>query len=94
VSEENGVWTIKTSTVLRSMVLSFELEKEFDHTTPDGRVVTVLVSQEGNERFHSHASICFHMMKKSMDKNFQEYQLTNSAQFLTNTTQACLFYLT
>merc|ERR1711976_518493 len=49
VTEENGVWTIKTSTTLKSMELKFELNKEFDETTPDGREVKALVTQEGNK---------------------------------------------
>jgi len=45
VKEEGGVWTIKTSTTLKSIELKFELGKEFDETTPDGREVKSLVIQ-------------------------------------------------
>ncbi len=36
VSENDGVWTIKTSTTLKTMELKFEIGKEFEETTPDG----------------------------------------------------------
>merc|ERR1712170_228455 len=49
VSEENGVWTILTSTTLKSMELKFELGKEFEETTADGRDVKAIVTQEGNK---------------------------------------------
>merc|ERR1711892_753943 len=48
VSEEGGVWTIKTSTTLKTMELKFKgdwyllpgkLGEPFDETTPDGREV-------------------------------------------------------
>merc|ERR1711913_176157 len=39
VSEADGVWTIKTSTTLKSMELKFKIGEEFDETTPDGRDV-------------------------------------------------------
>ena len=43
VSEDNGTWTIKTSTTLKAMELKFKLDEEFDETTPDGREVTAKV---------------------------------------------------
>merc|ERR1712240_385206 len=46
VSEEGGVWTIKTSTTLKTMELKFKLGGEFDETTPDGREVTATVTHE------------------------------------------------
>merc|ERR1712066_979836 len=46
VSEEGGVWTIKTSTTLKTMELKFKLGEEFDETTPDGREVTAKVTLE------------------------------------------------
>merc|ERR1711874_419191 len=48
VSEEGGVWTIKTSTTLKSMELKFKVGEEFDENTPDGREVTAIVTLEGN----------------------------------------------
>merc|ERR1711915_174024 len=49
VSEEGGVWTIKTSTALKSMELKFKIDEEFDETTPDGREVTAKVTLDGNK---------------------------------------------
>nr|ALS04896.1 cellular retinoic acid-binding protein 2 [Pseudodiaptomus poplesia] len=49
VSEENGTWTIKTSTTLKTMELKFKIGEEFDGTTPDGRDVTALVTLDGNK---------------------------------------------
>merc|ERR1711887_192313 len=46
VSEDGGVWTIKTSTTLKTMELKFKLGEEFDETTPDGREVTAVVTFE------------------------------------------------
>ena len=49
VSEEGGVWTIKTSTTLKSVELRFKIGEEFDETTPDGREVTAKVTLDGNK---------------------------------------------
>ena len=49
VSEAGGVWTIKTSTSLKSMELKFKIGEEFDETTPDGREVTAKVTVDGNK---------------------------------------------
>merc|ERR1712096_220772 len=46
VTEDGGVWTIKTSTILKTMELKFKLGEEFDETTPDGREVTAVVTFE------------------------------------------------
>merc|ERR1711973_491784 len=49
VSEEGGVWTIKTSTTLKTMELKFKIGEEFDENTPDGREVTAKVTLEDNK---------------------------------------------
>merc|ERR1711881_217567 len=49
VTEDGGVWTIKTSTTLKTMELKFKLGEEFDETTPDGRDVTAVVNLEGGK---------------------------------------------
>ena len=49
MSEKDGVWTNKTSTTLKTMELKFEVGKEFEETTPDGRDVKAVVTQEGNK---------------------------------------------
>merc|ERR1712228_374609 len=43
ITEEGGVWNIKTSTTLKTMELKFKLGEPFDETTPDGRDVTATV---------------------------------------------------
>jgi len=63
VSEEGGVWTILTSTTLKSMELKFEVGKEFDETTADGRDVTALVTVEDNK------FICTQKAKKDGQKS-------------------------
>merc|ERR1739844_4987 len=49
VTEDGGVWTIKTSTTLKTMELKFKLGEPFDETTPDGREVTATVTFEGGK---------------------------------------------
>merc|ERR1711994_257188 len=49
VSEDGGVWTIKTSTTLKSMELKFKLGEKFEETTPDGREVEAIVTHEDNK---------------------------------------------
>merc|ERR1711970_940543 len=63
VSEEGGVWTIKTSTTLKSMELKFKVGEEFDETTADGREVTALVTHEGDK------FICVQKAKKDGQKS-------------------------
>ena len=46
ISEDGGVWTIKTSTTLKTMELKFKLGEPFDETTPDGREVTAVCTLE------------------------------------------------
>ncbi len=49
MTEDDGNWTIKTSTTLKTMELKFRLNEEFDESTPDGREVKAIVTQEGNK---------------------------------------------
>merc|ERR1712215_456648 len=49
ITEDGGVWTIKTSTTLKTMELKFKLGEEFEETTPDGREVTAVVNLEGGK---------------------------------------------
>merc|ERR1712025_1151449 len=49
VSEDGGVWRIKTSTTLKTMELKFKLGEQFDETTPDGREVTAVVNLDGGK---------------------------------------------
>ena len=63
VTEEDGIWTITTSTMLKSMSLTFEVGKPFDDVTPDGRKVSSLVTVEGNK------FICVQTAKNKGDKS-------------------------
>merc|ERR1712203_361374 len=49
VTEDGGVWTIKTSTTLKTMELKFKLGEQFEETTPDGRQVTAVVNLDGGK---------------------------------------------
>merc|ERR1712121_368064 len=48
VSEADGTWTFKTSTMVKSMELKFKIGEEFEETTPDGREVKAIVTRPGN----------------------------------------------
>merc|ERR1712066_942113 len=43
ITENKGVWSIKSSTTLKSMELKFKIGEEFEETTPDGRDVRAVV---------------------------------------------------
>merc|ERR1711887_177361 len=49
ITENNGVWSIKSSTTLKSMELKFKIGVEFEETTPDGREVRAVVQYEGGK---------------------------------------------
>merc|ERR1712055_416912 len=49
ITEDGGVWTIKTATTLKTMELKFKLGEQFDETTPDGREVTAVVNLDGGK---------------------------------------------
>ena len=38
--QEGDYWVTKTSTLLKTIMLKFKLEEEFDDLTPDGRHVS------------------------------------------------------
>merc|ERR1711983_361947 len=63
VTEEGGEWTIKTSTVLKSMELKFKVGEKFEETTPDDRNVDSIVTAEGNK------FICVQTAKKDGEKS-------------------------
>jgi len=46
ISEDGGVYTIKSSTTLKTVELKFKLGEKFDETTPDGREVTAIANLE------------------------------------------------
>ena len=41
ISEENGQWTLRSESTIKTVVCTFTPGKEFEETTPDGRQVTV-----------------------------------------------------
>merc|ERR1712033_111297 len=49
ITENSGVWSIKSSTTLKSIELKFKVGVEFEETTPDGRDVTAIVKYEGGK---------------------------------------------
>ena len=63
MTEEGGQWTIKTSTVLKSMELKFKVGETFDETTPDGRAVDSTVTVDGNK------FVCVQTAKKEGEKS-------------------------
>jgi len=46
ITENGGVWSIKSSTTLKTIELKFKLNEEFEESTPDGRQVKSLVTFE------------------------------------------------
>jgi len=46
ILKECDAWVTKTSTVLKTIMLKFKLNEEFDDTTPDGRQVKTMVTFE------------------------------------------------
>ena len=71
VTEESGVWTIKTSTTLRTIELKFKLGEEFAETTPDGREVTALVY------FEEGKIVTMQMAKKEGEKSTKSVREMN-----------------
>ena len=63
VTEDGGVWTIKTATTLKSMELKFKVDEPFEETTADGREVSALVKLDGNK------FICEQTAKKEGQKS-------------------------
>merc|ERR1711942_140807 len=76
VSEEGGVWTIKTSTTLKTMELKFKIGEEFDENTPDGREVTAKVTLEDNK------FICEQKAKKPEQKSTKSVREFNGDEVI------------
>ena len=49
VSEVAGIWNIKTSAAFKTAEIEFEVGREFEETTPDGRQVKAVVTQDDNK---------------------------------------------
>ena len=60
---DGGVWTIKTSTTLKTMELTFRVGDPFDYVTVDGRNVSSLVTVEENK------FICIQTAKDENEKS-------------------------
>ena len=78
VTEEAGVWTIKTSTILKSMELEFKIGMTLEHTTPDGRDVSTVVTVEGNKFVYVQTA---KQERKKSTKSVREF--TNDGCILT-----------
>lgn len=52
VTEDNGLYTMKTTSTFKSQELKFKLGEEFDEETPDGRKVKSVITLEGNKMKH------------------------------------------
>ena len=63
MTEEEGLWTIKTSNAVKSIELKFKIGEKFEETTPDGRRVDSIVTVEGNK------FICVQTAKKEGEKS-------------------------
>uniref|UniRef100_F1LH25 Fatty acid-binding protein 5 n=1 Tax=Ascaris suum TaxID=6253 RepID=F1LH25_ASCSU len=50
ISIDEGKWTIKTVTPIRTLVLEFKLGEEFDDCTPDGRKMISIVEKIDDRR--------------------------------------------
>ena len=49
ITEEEGTWTFKTSTIYSEFEMIFRDDEPFDFTTPDGRDVTCIAAIEDNK---------------------------------------------
>ena len=63
VIQEGEAWTIKTSTTLKTIALKFKVGEIFNDTTPDGRDVSSIVTQDGNK------FVCIQTAKKEGEKS-------------------------
>merc|ERR1712055_876973 len=79
VSEGGGVWTIKTSTTLKTMELKFKLGEPFDETTPDGREVVATVTFEGGK------IVCVQKAKKEGQKSTKSIREMNGPEEIVYT---------
>ncbi|CAF0850675.1 unnamed protein product [Adineta steineri] len=53
ISENNGKWTVRSETSLKTASYDFTPGVEFDETTPDGREVKSTIKFEGNKWVHT-----------------------------------------
>ena len=50
ITENDGIWTIRTETPLRTLSLDLKPGIEYEETTPDGRQLRVICTPGINER--------------------------------------------
>uniref|UniRef100_A0A161MMZ3 Fatty acid-binding protein, muscle n=1 Tax=Triatoma infestans TaxID=30076 RepID=A0A161MMZ3_TRIIF len=48
--EEDGEYTLKSSSTFKNTVIKFKLGEEFDQETPDGRKVKATITLEGDNK--------------------------------------------
>merc|ERR1712112_525583 len=80
ISQAGGVWTMKTSTTLKSMEFSFKLGEKFDETTGDGREVSTVVTFEGGK------IIAVQTAKKAGDKSSKSVRELNGDELVITIT--------
>ncbi|PSN51340.1 Fatty acid-binding protein [Blattella germanica] len=49
LTENNGEYTLSSSSTFKNSVINFKLGQEFDEETPDGRKVKSIITQDGNK---------------------------------------------
>ncbi|XP_034951149.1 fatty acid-binding protein, muscle [Chelonus insularis] len=52
LTEDNGLYTLKTTSTFKSSEIKFKLGEEFDEETPDGRKVKSIITLDGNKMTH------------------------------------------
>lgn len=49
LTENNGEYSLSSSSTFKNTVIKFKLGEEFDEETPDGRTVKSVIVQDGNK---------------------------------------------
>lgn len=52
LTEKDGTYTLTSKSTFKDTALVFQLGKEFDEETPDGRMVKSIITLEGNKLIH------------------------------------------
>jgi len=52
LTEDGGLYTMKTSSTFKNSEIKFKLGEEFDEETPDGRKVKSTITMDGNKMIH------------------------------------------
>ena len=64
ITEKDGQWKIKSSTIMKTIELKFKVGEIFEETTPDGRLVSSIVTIEDGNKF-----VCIQTAKKEGQKS-------------------------